>query len=244
MFLDLKLARHSQHGRRRSGGLPRPRPALDNAALRRRRGDDARCGRRARSPRGRKLLEHHRADQPRRRWRSRRDQPKAAPPRHKCGTPLARQSEPTSTVPCARRKKSRCCARRAARIFCSSCRAFAPPAPRLAIRNACRTPRSRVEAGADYLVIGRPVTEAADPQARGPRHRRRIAMSVAVKICGLTSEEAVQAAVAGGARFTGFVFIRRARAASSVAQAARLVAGVPPRSPRRRLRRSRRRAAR
>ncbi len=53
-------------------------------------------------------------------------------------------------------------------------------------------------------------------------------MSVAVKICGLTSEEAVQAAVAGGARFTGFVFYPPSPRSLSVAQAARLVAGVPP----------------
>jgi phosphoribosylanthranilate isomerase len=53
-------------------------------------------------------------------------------------------------------------------------------------------------------------------------------MSVAAKICGLTSEEAVQAAVTGGARFTGFVFYPPSPRSLGVAQAAALVGGVPP----------------
>jgi phosphoribosylanthranilate isomerase len=53
-------------------------------------------------------------------------------------------------------------------------------------------------------------------------------MSVAAKICGLTTEEAVQAAVAGGARFTGFVFYPPSPRSLSIAQAAALVAGVAP----------------
>jgi phosphoribosylanthranilate isomerase len=53
-------------------------------------------------------------------------------------------------------------------------------------------------------------------------------MSVAVKICGLTSEDAVEAAVAGGARFTGFVFYPPSPRSLGVAQAAKLVAGVAP----------------
>ncbi|HEY3918682.1 MAG TPA: phosphoribosylanthranilate isomerase [Stellaceae bacterium] len=53
-------------------------------------------------------------------------------------------------------------------------------------------------------------------------------MSVAVKICGLTSAEAVQAAVAGGARFTGFVFYPPSPRSLGIAQAAALVASVPP----------------
>jgi phosphoribosylanthranilate isomerase len=52
-------------------------------------------------------------------------------------------------------------------------------------------------------------------------------MSAAVKICGLTSEEAVQAAVAGGARFTGFVFYPPSPRSLGSAHAAALVAGVP-----------------
>lgn len=53
-------------------------------------------------------------------------------------------------------------------------------------------------------------------------------MSVAAKICGLGSIEAIEAAVAGGARFTGFVFYPPSPRSLSVAQAARLVAAVPP----------------
>ncbi|HEX3972126.1 MAG TPA: phosphoribosylanthranilate isomerase [Stellaceae bacterium] len=53
-------------------------------------------------------------------------------------------------------------------------------------------------------------------------------MSVAAKICGLTTEEAVQAAVAGGARFTGFVFYPPSPRSLGIAQAASLVASVPP----------------
>ncbi len=51
-------------------------------------------------------------------------------------------------------------------------------------------------------------------------------MSVAAKICGLTSEEAVQAAVAGGARFAGFVFYPPSPRSLGIAHAATLVAGV------------------
>ncbi|HLI20606.1 MAG TPA: phosphoribosylanthranilate isomerase [Stellaceae bacterium] len=53
-------------------------------------------------------------------------------------------------------------------------------------------------------------------------------MSVAAKICGLTSADAVEAAVAGGARFTGFVFYPPSPRSLGVAQAAKLVALVPP----------------
>src|ERR1700739_3939796 len=53
-------------------------------------------------------------------------------------------------------------------------------------------------------------------------------MTVAAKICGLTTEEAVQAAVAGGARFTGFVFYPPSPRSPRLAQAAALTAGVAP----------------
>lgn len=53
-------------------------------------------------------------------------------------------------------------------------------------------------------------------------------MSITTKICGLTSTEAVAAAVAGGARFTGFVFYPPSPRSLGVAQAAKLVAAVPP----------------
>jgi phosphoribosylanthranilate isomerase len=53
-------------------------------------------------------------------------------------------------------------------------------------------------------------------------------MSVAVKICGLNSAEAVAAAVAGGARFTGFVFYPPSPRDLTPEQAAALIAGVAP----------------
>jgi phosphoribosylanthranilate isomerase len=52
-------------------------------------------------------------------------------------------------------------------------------------------------------------------------------MSVAAKICGLSSEEAVAAAVAGGARYVGFVFYPPSPRAVDAAAAARLAALVP-----------------
>lgn len=53
-------------------------------------------------------------------------------------------------------------------------------------------------------------------------------MSVAAKICGLTTADAVAAAVAGGARFTGFVFYPPSPRDLTPEQAASLVAGVAP----------------
>jgi phosphoribosylanthranilate isomerase len=53
-------------------------------------------------------------------------------------------------------------------------------------------------------------------------------MSVDVKICGLTSAEAVAAAIAGGARFAGFVFYPPSPRDLTPDEAARLVAGVAP----------------
>lgn len=52
-------------------------------------------------------------------------------------------------------------------------------------------------------------------------------MPVAVKICGLGSEEAVAAAVAGGAAYVGFVFYPPSPRAISAANAAQLCAAVP-----------------
>jgi len=51
-------------------------------------------------------------------------------------------------------------------------------------------------------------------------------MSVAVKICGLNSAEAVEAAVAGGARFVGFVFYPPSPRSLTPEQAAALALGV------------------
>ncbi len=53
-------------------------------------------------------------------------------------------------------------------------------------------------------------------------------MSVAVKICGLNSIEAVAAAVAGGAQFTGFVFYPPSPRHLTPEQAAPLVRSVAP----------------
>jgi phosphoribosylanthranilate isomerase len=52
-------------------------------------------------------------------------------------------------------------------------------------------------------------------------------MKVTAKICGLSSEEAVSAAVAGGAAFLGFVFYQRSPRAVTPRDAARLCAPVP-----------------
>ena len=52
-------------------------------------------------------------------------------------------------------------------------------------------------------------------------------MSVAAKICGLSSEEAVAAAVEGGAAYLGFVFYPPSPRCVSPARAGALCAGVP-----------------
>jgi phosphoribosylanthranilate isomerase len=52
-------------------------------------------------------------------------------------------------------------------------------------------------------------------------------MSVAAKICGLSTEEAVTAAVAGGAAYLGFVFYPRSPRAVTPQRAARLCTEVP-----------------
>jgi len=52
-------------------------------------------------------------------------------------------------------------------------------------------------------------------------------MSVAAKICGLSAEEAVSAAVAGGAAYLGFVFYPPSPRAVTPGEAARLCAAVP-----------------
>ncbi len=52
-------------------------------------------------------------------------------------------------------------------------------------------------------------------------------MSVLAKICGLKSEEAVEAALRGGAAYLGFVFYPQSPRAVGAEEAARLSAGVP-----------------
>jgi phosphoribosylanthranilate isomerase len=53
-------------------------------------------------------------------------------------------------------------------------------------------------------------------------------MTIAVKICGLATREAVDAAVAGGAAFLGFVFYPPSPRNVTPAQVAALCVGVPP----------------
>src|SRR6516225_472704 len=52
-------------------------------------------------------------------------------------------------------------------------------------------------------------------------------MSVAAKICGLSTEEAVTTAVAGGAAYLGFVFYPHSPRAVTPQQATRLCRAVP-----------------
>ncbi len=52
-------------------------------------------------------------------------------------------------------------------------------------------------------------------------------MTISVKICGLTRPEDVDAAVAAGARYVGFVFFAKSPRNVSVAQAAKLAMAVP-----------------
>ena len=54
-------------------------------------------------------------------------------------------------------------------------------------------------------------------------------MSIAAKICGLSSEAAIAAAAAGGAAYVGFVFYPPSPRAVSPEEAARLCAAVPTR---------------
>ena len=53
-------------------------------------------------------------------------------------------------------------------------------------------------------------------------------MTIAAKICGLSTEAAVRAAVAGGASYLGFVFYPPSPRAVTAATAAHLGAAVPP----------------
>src|SRR5438046_3551675 len=52
-------------------------------------------------------------------------------------------------------------------------------------------------------------------------------MSVAAKICGISSEEAVAAAAAGGAAYVGFVFYPPSPRAVNATRAAQLCAALP-----------------
>src|SRR4051794_4242737 len=74
-----------------------------------------------------------------------------------------------------------------------------------------------------------PVLNGKGFEYRGaaPRTILRV-MSVAAKICGLSSAGAVTAAVGGGAAYLGFVFSPPSPRAVTLDQAARLCADVPP----------------
>src|SRR6516164_11378316 len=63
------------------------------------------------------------------------------------------------------------------------------------------------------------------PRDRAAVGRRQ--MTVAAKICGLSTEAAVTAAVAGGAAYLGFVFYSPSPRAVTAGKAARLCAAVP-----------------
>ena len=52
-------------------------------------------------------------------------------------------------------------------------------------------------------------------------------MSVLAKICGLSSEEAIEAALLGGAAYLGFVFYPKSPRAVGAERAARLAAAIP-----------------
>ena len=94
------------------------------------------------------------------------------------------------------------------------------------------TPREAMQLGATSLVVGRPIYQAADPRAAAEAIAREAgveaAMTVAAKICGLSTAETVDAAVAAGARFVGFVtYPRSPRHVASNDLLAALGARVP-----------------
>src|SRR5438874_743092 len=78
-------------------------------------------------------------------------------------------------------------------------------------------------------VGGRSGIPHLTPTLSAPRdgEGERGAMSIATKICGLSSEAAVAAAVEGGAAYLGFVFYPPSPRAVSPARAAALCAALP-----------------
>jgi len=90
------------------------------------------------------------------------------------------------------------------------------------------TPRQALAAGADYLVVGRPISAAPDPAAAASAIQAEIGtLSVAVKICGLSEQSAVAAAVASGAAFLGFVFYPPSPRNVGAARVAELCRALP-----------------
>ncbi len=92
------------------------------------------------------------------------------------------------------------------------------------------TPAQAVAAGADWIVVGRPITERPRPAAGGSGHRRQSPMTQ-VKICGINDAAAFDTAVEAGADWVGFVFFppspRYVTPMAAMALSARRVAGPP-----------------
>ena len=125
----------------------------------RRRGDDARRARRCRARRSRGRPSHAARSSPspccRRSPGRISPQPVLARVRGTaCRTRRRRR---------LRRATSTRCARCAARTSASWCRASVRTAATATIRCACLTPSAALDAGADYLVVGRPITGSDDP---------------------------------------------------------------------------------
>lgn len=69
---------------------------------------------------------------------------------------------------------------------------------------------------------------AAAPEAALPSSRRAVATRTRIKICGLTREQDLDAAVAAGADAVGFVLYPKSPRAVDVSRAAQLAARLPP----------------
>ena len=164
-----EAARHPQHGRARDRAnrqarrlFPhRPRLSPDDA-----RGGGGRQGLAAEAAGGfgSHLL---------RRRRSRRSRLRLGRPRRWSRAAPRRRRPPVSTASSPAPRRPRCCAPRSAIRCFSSRRAFAPPAPPSATRSASPRRLRRSPRGADYLVVGRPVTQARRSQSRRAADRRR-----------------------------------------------------------------------
>ena len=89
----------------------------------------------------------------------------ATPTRTRCGSRSSRRRA-ASTASSAPRRKRRRCAQHAARVSSSSRRASGPAGSAKDDQARIVTPEAAIAGGADYLVIGRPITQAADPRGR------------------------------------------------------------------------------